>query len=307
MNSRRLNAVVAVAIALGVLGRADAQDEASQEPAAICGNPQCPGIVGAWQQDLTACAAKTARVRELEDVIGTLQGKVALCSTSAEQLAKAVATANAWKEQAERLEAEKEELRQRADSDVAALRKEVERLKTENDKQRPQTEGKTQQIASEGKESQRPAVEKKQPEASGQAQREEGECVALTAAINGVCFVKTRTPGWLMARSARSGDEADQGSTLFLRAFIDARIIPRLPQVRGSRECGLLRDVLKSQQPLDPRPSVDAVFVRSGEVVGQCYDSGEGDWKLRPVPKGDRKHQAWILVPETKPAGGVRP
>ena len=146
--------------------------------------------------------------------------------------------------------------------------------------------------------------EKKQPEASGQAQGEAGECVALTAAVKGVCFVKTRAPGWLMARS---GDKADQDSTLFLRPFIDAGVIPRLPQVRGSRECGPLRDVLKSLQPLDPRPSVDAVFVRSGEAVGQCYDSGEGDWKLRPVSKSDRKHQAWILVPETQPAGGVRP
>jgi hypothetical protein len=83
MNSRRLGAVVAVAIALGLLGRADAQDEASQEPAAICRNPQCPGIVGAWQQDITACAAKTARVRELEDDVGKLQGKLAMCSTRA--------------------------------------------------------------------------------------------------------------------------------------------------------------------------------------------------------------------------------
>lgn len=322
MTSRRLGAVVAVAIALGVLGRAGAQDEASQEPAAICRNPQCPGIVGAWQQDIAACLAKTARVRELEDDVGKLQGKLAMCSTratdaegraaslqvevdqlkkaaspDAEQLAKAVATANAWKNEAERLKAEKEKLRQQADSDVAALRKEVERLRMENGKQLPQ--------AAEGKKEQQPVVEeKKQPEASGQAQGEAGECVALTAAVTGVCFVRTRAPGWLMARSA---DKADQGSTLFLRPFIDGGIIRQLPQVRGSRECGSLRDVLKSLQPLDPRPSVDAVFVRSGDVVGQCYDSGEGDWKLRPVSKSDRKQQAWILVPETQPAGGARP
>jgi hypothetical protein len=106
---------------------------------------------------------------------------------------------------------------------------------------------------------------------------------------------------------ARSTDKADEGSTLFLRPFIDAAVIQRLPQAGGSGECARLRDAFKSLASLDPRPSVDAVFVRSGDAVAQCYDSGEGDWKLRPVSKGDRKHQAWILVPETQPDGGERP
>jgi hypothetical protein len=322
MNPRRLRAVVAVAIALGLLGRAGAQDEAGQDPAAICKNPQCPGILGAWQQDIAACAAKTARVRELDDDVGKLQGKLATCTTKAAdaedraarlqaevdllkkaagpdagQLAKAVAAAKGWQSEVERLRAEKEKLQQQADSDVAALRKEVERLRLGNGKQRLPTE--------EDKKQQPPVAEaKKQPEASGQAQREEGGCVALAAAVKGVCFVRTGAPGWLMARS---GDKADRGSTLFLRAFIDAGVVPRLPQVTAGSDCGPLRDVLKSLQPLDPRPSVDAVFVRSGDAVGQCYDAGEGDWKVRPVSKSDRKQQAWILVPDTQADGGVRP
>jgi septal ring factor EnvC (AmiA/AmiB activator) len=178
---------VAVAIALGVMSRAGAQDEASREGAAICGNPQCPGIVGALQQDIKACAAKTARVNELEDDVGKLQGKLAMCSTKA----------TGAEDRAASLQAEKEKLQKQADRNVAALREEVQRLKEENGKLRQQiAEGRKPPIVSEGKkqaggegkkqaggegkkqqqaalqekkQQQQPVVEeKKQPEASGQ-------------------------------------------------------------------------------------------------------------------------------------------
>jgi hypothetical protein len=329
-----LGAVLAVAIALGLIGRAGAQDEAGQEASAICKNPQCPAIVGAWQQDIKACGDRRERVADL-------QGKLDMClpgradaekraqeaeSRVAElkkevdrllkagkgsadaELAKAVETASAFKHEADRLKAE------------------VERLKAENDNLRqaapegrklsaPAPDGKKKSATGEGKKKPQVALrdktepsvieDKKQPEVISRATGEGGGCVALGIAVKGVCFVRTSAPGWLMARS---GDRADDGATLFLRPFIDPGLIPRLPQAGASGECGPLRAALKALQPLDPRPSVDAVFVRSGEAVAQCYDSGEGDWKLRPVSKGDRKHQAWILIPETPGEGsGVRP
>jgi hypothetical protein len=332
MSSRRLGAVLAVAVALGLIGRAGAQDEAGQEAAAICKNPQCPGIVSAWQQDIKACGERRQRVADLQGKLDTcLPGRADAEKRAQEaesrvaelkkeidrlhkegkgspdaELAKAVETASALKNEADRLRAE------------------VERLTTENGKLRqlvpegkklsaPTPEGK-KATTGEGKKKQaaprdktKPAVteDKKQPEVASRATGEGSGCVALTVAVKGVCFVKTSVPGWLMARS---GDRADDGATLFLRPFIDPGLIPRLPQAGASGACGPLREALKALQPLDPRPSVDAVFVRSGEAVAQCYDSGEGGWKLRPVSKSDRKHQAWILIPETPgEGGGVRP
>jgi F0F1-type ATP synthase membrane subunit b/b' len=75
MNSLRFGAALAVAIALGLLGQADAQDETGHEAEAVCKNPQCPGIIGAWQQDLKACGGKAARIKELEGEVDKLKGK----------------------------------------------------------------------------------------------------------------------------------------------------------------------------------------------------------------------------------------
>jgi hypothetical protein len=83
MNSRRFGAVLTVAIALGLLGQAGAQDEAGQpaekdtasQGADICKNPHCPRMVGAWLQDLKACEVKSTRIKELTDQVASLKGK----------------------------------------------------------------------------------------------------------------------------------------------------------------------------------------------------------------------------------------
>jgi hypothetical protein len=318
MNSLRFAAVLAMATAVMLSGSADAQDEASPDAAAaICKAPQCPGLVSAWQKDIKACEAKTARIKEVEDVVSELQGKLEKCAPRAadaptsEDLAKAVEMANAWKAEADRIKAEKDKLQEQVDT-LAALRKEVERLSEENSKLKQPAEGATpeakKQPASDGKSPKQTAQEeaKKQQatDASTAPPSPGSECAALGAVGDNLCLVRTPAPGWLMARSR---DKADQGSALFLRPLIDPGIIPRLPSVAGNAECGPLRDVLKALEPLDPRPSVDAVFVRSGDLVAQCYDNGDGGWRVRPVAKGDRKLEAWILIPEAPPKTTVRP
>jgi hypothetical protein len=129
--------------------------------------------------------------------------------------------------------------------------------------------------------------------------------IDVTAASSQVCFVKTREPGWLIARSR---DKADQGAALFLRFSLDTNVIPLLPRAGDHSECEKLGAVIKSLEPLEPRPSELAVWVRgSNDAVTQCYASPDG-WKLRyRVPDRDGKWPAWILVPETQPGGGVRP
>lgn len=126
--------------------------------------------------------------------------------------------------------------------------------------------------------------------------------IDVTAAGTRVCFVKTREPGWLMARSR---EKADQGATLFLRLSLDYNIIPLLPRAGDHSECERLGAVVQAMAPLEPRPSELAVWVRSAnDAVTQCYASPEG-WKLRyRVPERDGKWLAWILVPD---AGAVRP
>ena len=129
--------------------------------------------------------------------------------------------------------------------------------------------------------------------------------IDVTAAGSHVCFVKTREPGWLMARSR---DKADQSAALFLRFSLDANVIPLLPRAGDHSECEKLGAVIKSLEPLEPRPSELAVWVRgSNDAVTQCYASPDG-WKLRyRVPDRDGKWPAWVLVPETQTGGGVRP
>jgi hypothetical protein len=126
--------------------------------------------------------------------------------------------------------------------------------------------------------------------------------IDVTAAGGRVCFVKTREPGWLMARSR---EKADQGATLFLRLSLDANVIQMLPRAADHGECERLGAVIKSLEPLEPRPSEPAVWVRgSNDAVTQCYASPEG-WKLRyRVPDRDGKWPAWILLPDSQPGGG---
>jgi hypothetical protein len=130
--------------------------------------------------------------------------------------------------------------------------------------------------------------------------------IDVTAAGGRVCFVKTREPGWLMAKSR---DKADQGATLFLRFALDPSVIQMLPQASDNAECETLGGVVKALEPLEPRPSELAVWVRGGNgAVTQCYAAPDG-WKLRyRVPDRDGKWQAWILLREGNTGGGgVRP
>jgi hypothetical protein len=126
--------------------------------------------------------------------------------------------------------------------------------------------------------------------------------IDVTASGGRVCLVKTREPGWLMARSR---EKADEGFTLFLRLSLDSSLIQMLPRASDHSECERLGAVIKALEPLEPRPSELAVWVRGGnDAVTQCYASPEG-WKLRyRVPERDGKWLAWILVPE---GSSVRP
>jgi hypothetical protein len=130
--------------------------------------------------------------------------------------------------------------------------------------------------------------------------------IEVTAAGGRVCFIKTREPGWLMARSR---DKADQGATLFLRLALDPAVIQMLPRASDHPECETLGAVVKALEPLEPRPSELAVWVRgSNGAVTQCYAAPDG-WKLRyRVPDRDGKWPAWILLREgDRGSGGVRP
>jgi hypothetical protein len=129
--------------------------------------------------------------------------------------------------------------------------------------------------------------------------------IDVAAAGRNVCFVKTREPGWLMARSR---DKADQGTVLFLRFSLDANVIALLPRAGNHGECEKLGAVIKALEPLEPRPSELAVWVRGNDdAVTQCYASPDG-WKLRyRVPDRDGKWPAWILLSETQAGGGARP
>src|SRR5262245_4596720 len=128
MSSLRFTGVLAMAAALALAGAALAQDEASPDAAAaVCKAPQSPGLVSAWQKDIKACEAKTARIKQVEDVLSELKGKLEKCAPRAaggpatEGRAKGVEMANAWKAEAYRIKAEKDKLQEQVDT-LAALR-----------------------------------------------------------------------------------------------------------------------------------------------------------------------------------------
>jgi hypothetical protein len=409
--------------------KASAPDEGRQEAAAICKNPQCSVIVGAWQQDIKACVTKNARLKELEGEVGTLQVKgkeLAACSDAraeADKRAKeatdrvdslqkelevlkqaaaaaagdpqkyleAVERAMQWKEVAERVKEEADAAKKEADAakkEVTDLKSKVASLEAQagNDPNRgmKNVDKETKTSAGDTKvdetalsdleqknkklrdildDTRRVLVEKqKEMEVSDGAIRQvltdlvdrlgkTFECASfsvemkngarvlkgtvgegkhrdeawkmvldsplarlvhsseidVTAAGGGVCFVKTREPGWLMARSR---DKADQGATLFLRFALDPSVIQMLPRASDHAECAKLGAVVKALEPLEPRPSELAVWVRgSNGAVTQCYAAPDG-WKLRyRVPDRDGKWPAWILLREgdTGGGGGVRP